>query len=500
MTSGASKVEQDLERFDQFNHQLFDLIDEIEQSKILDSILTIPSVVAAGDQTSGKSSVLGKLSGVPLPTGDGTVTLCATQLALRRSANRLIRMIAPETKDIADIEDICRVVNDISQRLQTKDGGGFIFDVMPRIRIENPDARNLTVVDLPGIIHSANKAQSEDVVDRVRDMALKHIQGNRTIILCVIDSTRDLALNKIFQLVNQVDPNGDRTVVVFTKIDKCLQDHSRMTHFLDQVKSQDYHTFKNHVFVNSLLDDDEELKFFHFVHENFGIDMANCTYKCLYSTVCGMLLKPVLLEFRSSWNKVENFRSKLIEERNRLPRDLASAADMASAKLTEFIEVSREALKGNFVARRSCNDLFFKYRQCFRIFKQEYQDKMVEVQRSFLMDDVAVRWRHQEMVNFDNWSNFKGFAMPIITSFLNPAIKCHNAVRNINKDVVCDLVWEIFDGQETHASFLIEKIGELCDTQEHLVNDRLHQMYEYEQYFYTDGELYEKLLERYPLC
>ena len=496
MTSAASKVEQDFERFDQFNHQLFDLIDEIEQSKILDSILTIPSVVAAGDQTSGKSSVLGKLSGVPLPTGDGTVTLCATQLALRRSAQKLIRMIAPETKDIAGIADICTVVNDISQRLQTSDGGGFVFDVMPRIRIENPDAKNLTVVDLPGIIHSANKTQGEDIVDRVRDMAMKHIQGQRTIILCVIDSTRDLALNKIFQLVNQVDPNGDRTVVVFTKIDKCLQDHSRMTHFINQVKSQEYHTFKYHVFVNSLLDDDEERDFFQYVHERFGIDMANCTYKCLYSTVCGMLLKPVLQEFRSSWNKVENFRSKMIEERNRLPRDLASAANMANTKLTEFIEISREALKGNFVARRSCNDLFFKYRQCFRIFKQEYQDKMAEVQQSLSMDDVAVRWRHQEMVNFDNWSIFKAFAMPIVVSFLNPAIKCHNAVRNINKDAICDLVWDIFDGQEAHANFLIEKVEELFESQEHVVNDRLQQMYEYEQYFYTDDELYEKLLEK----
>ena len=225
-----------LEQYDHYNHQLFDLIDEIEHSKILEKILTIPSVVAAGDQTSGKSSVLGKLSGVPLPTGDGTVTLCATQLALRRSTQKVIRMIDPEVKEIGDISEICTVVQNTQQKLMPQKGG-FIFDAMPRIRIENPEARNLTVVDLPGIIHSATKTQDEDVVENVKNMVARHIQNQQTIILCVIDSTRDLALNKIFQLVNKVDPEGNRTIVVFTKIDKCLQDKSRIAHFLSQIQS-----------------------------------------------------------------------------------------------------------------------------------------------------------------------------------------------------------------------------------------------------------------------
>ena len=486
-----------LESYDQYNHQLFDLIDEIEHSKVLEKILTIPSVVAAGDQTSGKSSVLGKLSGVPLPTGDGTVTLCATQLALRKSTKKLIRMMDPEVKDIADISEICAVVQATQQRLMPQNGG-FIFDAMPRIRIENPEARNLTVVDLPGIIHSANKTQDEDVVENVKNMVARHIESRRTIILCVIDSTRDLALNKIFNLVNKVDPEGNRTIVVFTKIDKCLQDKSRIDHFLSQIQSQDYHTFKHHVFVNSLMDDDEEADFFKTVCQNFQIEFANCTYKSLYSKVCGMLLKPVLNEFRTSWNQVELFRNKLIEERNRLPRNLADPEVMANDKLTEFIDVSREILKGNYSGRSPSSDLFSKYRQFFRSFKTEYSQKMQEVAQSVHMDDVAIRWRHQEMVNFHNWANFKCYAVPIITSFLKPAIKCHNAIRSINKEAIIDMVWEIFSGQDAHANFLIDKVNAIFESQEHVLNERLHQIFEYEKYFYTDDELYEKLLEKYP--
>ena len=148
------------------------------------------------------------------------------------------------------------------------------------------------------------------------------------------------------------------------------------------------------------MNDDEEAKFFQNVSENFQIDVANCTYKSLYSKVCGMLLKPVLNEFRTSWNRVELFRNKLIEERNRLPRSLADPEVMANDKLTDFIDTSRELLKGNYSGRTPSSDLFSRYRQFFRSFKSEYNQKMYEVAQSTNMDDVAIRWRHQE------WSTF----------------------------------------------------------------------------------------------
>merc|ERR1712226_1370262 len=159
--------------------------------------------------------------------------------------------------------------------------------------------------------------------------------------------------------------------------------------------------------------------------------------------------------------------------------------------------VSREILKGNYSGRSPSSDLFSKYRQFFRSFKAEYGQKMQEVAQSVQMDEVAVRWRHQEMVNFHNWANFKCYAVPIITSFLNPAIKCHNAIRGINKDAIIDLICEIFAGQESHANFLIDKVTAIFESQEHVLNDRLHQVFEYERYFYTDDELYEKLLDKY---
>jgi GTPase SAR1 family protein len=42
-------------------------------------------IAVMGDQSSGKSSVLEAISGVPFPRGTGLVTRCATQLVLKKT-------------------------------------------------------------------------------------------------------------------------------------------------------------------------------------------------------------------------------------------------------------------------------------------------------------------------------------------------------------------------------------------------------------------------------
>ena len=455
------KAEVKNERYDQYSSQLFDLIDEIERHGFLENVLSIPNVVAAGDQTSGKSSVLGKLSGIALPTGDGTVTVCATQLQSRKATGKPIcRMFAPEEKNIK-VEDISTEVNEASKKLVSgKSGhGGFNLDTMARIRIENPDARNLTIVDLPGIIHSANKrTQDESVVEKVRDMVWKYISVEKSIILCVIDMTRDLALNKIFDLVNSVDPEGQRTIVVFTKIDKCVADKDRLQKMLQQVANQDYHKYKHCVFVNSAAKSDaQEAEIFRPICKEFGIPADHCSFQNLYKKVCYMLLKPILETFRSSWTKVEGLRCDIGEELNTLPEPEQITSDSTDKKLQKFIEAARETLKGNYSPHVMTQDMFSRQRVCFEKFKQGYQQKMADVENSKNVGEVVSSWRKGELVNFHNYANFKTYAVPIVTSFVGPAMICKEEIRNLNKEIIMQLVFEMFDGQQGHIDFFARK-------------------------------------------
>lgn len=49
----------------------------------VDSVLQLPTIVIAGDQSSGKSSVVEAIAGVALPRAEGTCTRCPTEVRMR---------------------------------------------------------------------------------------------------------------------------------------------------------------------------------------------------------------------------------------------------------------------------------------------------------------------------------------------------------------------------------------------------------------------------------
>ena len=61
-----------------------DLIDTLRSQGVHED-LPLPQIAVMGDQSSGKSSVLEALSGVPFPRGTGLVTRCPTQLIMKRT-------------------------------------------------------------------------------------------------------------------------------------------------------------------------------------------------------------------------------------------------------------------------------------------------------------------------------------------------------------------------------------------------------------------------------
>ena len=61
-----------------------DLIDSLRAQGVHED-LGLPQIAVMGDQSSGKSSVLEAISGVPFPRGTGLVTRCPTQLLMKRT-------------------------------------------------------------------------------------------------------------------------------------------------------------------------------------------------------------------------------------------------------------------------------------------------------------------------------------------------------------------------------------------------------------------------------
>eukprot|EP00122_Pirum_gemmata_P004925 Pgem_evm1s4487 len=111
-----------------------------------------------GDQSSGKSSVLEALSGIPFPRGSGLVTRCATQIRLTNGEDwkASVKVVREEETDVdlkeevllPDKESVGKKIEEITTTL-TGDCD-FTYDSI-EIKVQSPDLPNLTLVDLPGI-------------------------------------------------------------------------------------------------------------------------------------------------------------------------------------------------------------------------------------------------------------------------------------------------------------------------------------------------------------
>jgi len=190
----------------------------------LDKHLSVPQICVMGDQSSGKSSVLEALSGVPFPRGAGLVTRCPTRLIMRKAARgEPWAAVASTTKNpstqlkVHTPAELTSVIEKLTDSL-TGAGGGFSTESIV-IKLVSDTAPDLTVIDLPGIVRTATKGQNAGVIDEVNGLINHYLGQERTIILAVIPCNQDIATVDILERASVADPNGIRTIGVLTKPD-----------------------------------------------------------------------------------------------------------------------------------------------------------------------------------------------------------------------------------------------------------------------------------------
>jgi interferon-induced GTP-binding protein Mx1 len=190
----------------------------------LDKHLSVPQIAVMGDQSSGKSSVLEALSGVPFPRGSGLVTRCPTRLIMRKAAKgEPWRAVASTTKNsthqvqVKTPEELTTVIESLTETL-TGSTNGFSTESIV-VKLVSETAPDLTVIDLPGIIRTATQGQAQKSINEVNDLINHFLKMERTIILAVIPSNQDIATVDILERAAVADPNGVRTIGVLTKPD-----------------------------------------------------------------------------------------------------------------------------------------------------------------------------------------------------------------------------------------------------------------------------------------
>ena len=116
--------------------------------------------------------------------------------------------------------DFNKIRDEIVRETDQKTGGNLGISPAPiNLRIYSPKVLTLTLVDLPGLTKVPVGNQPRDIERQIKEMVLKQIQKPNAIILAVTAANTDLANSDGLKLAREVDPEGQRTIGVLTKVD-----------------------------------------------------------------------------------------------------------------------------------------------------------------------------------------------------------------------------------------------------------------------------------------
>eukprot|EP00198_Chlamydomonas_reinhardtii_P011594 XP_001700931.1 dynamin-related GTPase [Chlamydomonas reinhardtii] len=185
----------------------------------------LPTIVVVGGQSSGKSSVLEAVVGRDfLPRGTGIVTR-------RPLVLQLVKTDDPNAVDYGEFahapgrkftnfDDITTEIEDETTRHLQRQGGTKVVSPDPiYLTVYSVNVPNLTLVDMPGLTKVPIDGQPASIVQELDDMARQYVKSDNAIILAVTPANADLATSDALRMARDVDPSGDRTIGVLTKVD-----------------------------------------------------------------------------------------------------------------------------------------------------------------------------------------------------------------------------------------------------------------------------------------
>nr|CAD1834633.1 unnamed protein product [Ananas comosus var. bracteatus] len=174
---------------------------------------SLPQSLSSEDN-SGKSSVLESIVGKDfLPRGSGIVTRRPLVLQLHKidEGREYAEFMHLPRKKFTDFALVRKEIQDETDR---ETGRTKQISPVPIHLIVN-----LTLIDLPGLTKVAVEGQPDSIVQDIENMVRSYIEKPNCIILAISPANQDLATSDAIKIAREVDPKGERTFGVLTKID-----------------------------------------------------------------------------------------------------------------------------------------------------------------------------------------------------------------------------------------------------------------------------------------
>ncbi|XP_016351089.1 interferon-induced GTP-binding protein Mx2-like [Sinocyclocheilus anshuiensis] len=478
-----------------------DLIDTLRSAGIHKD-LALPTIIVIGDQSSGKSSVLEALSGVPLPRGSGIVTRCPLELRLKKvNVGVNWKAVLSYSNNKIEFVDSSLLENHVHAAQNELAGKGVgIRDDLITLEIMSPDVCDLTLIDLPGIARVPVNGQPQDIGNQIKRLIRKYIEKQETINMVVCPCNTDIATTEALKIAQEVDPDGKRTIAILTKPD--LIDRGTETRILDIVHNKVIPLRKGYIMVKcrgqQQIDDNISLEeaaqmesdFFR-THEHFRclLEEEKATIKSLAVKLSQHLVGHIK---KSLPQLNEQIKKKLWDLKNELkeceagpPQDPKGAKQFLIKTLTRFNEEIKSLSLGEQITE---DHLFVQLREKFR----KWHDHLNSTKT--FCHQLSQKYRGRELLGFSNYRTFENVLQRHVATHKAHAIKLLNIIKDIILQQFTDVVYQCFQNYPALQNITLNKIDNIQSSQQAKAEQRISEQFEMEGMIYTQDPIYLKFL------
>ncbi|KAL4860694.1 P-loop containing nucleoside triphosphate hydrolase protein [Aspergillus spectabilis] len=398
---------------------------QTEQSKLLDKIdelraigvgglVELPQLIVCGNQSSGKSSVLEAISRVRFPAKSNVCTRFATEVVLRRSQKRKIKISIepgpsrtdPEKQtrlrnftheEFSDGNDLPALIEKATEHMEITDtvNSGFSDDTL-KVEISGPDKPELTLVDLPGLYYSTSLEQGKHGIGIVRGLTKKYMMNSRSIILAVISAKTDYHLQEVVNMAENFDKKRERTLGIITQPDILEANSEEEESYLKFMRNEKthlklgWHALRNRSFETRDIADDardeQEKAFFNqgnwtsVPRECVGVDSLRRRLSSILLKHIQQNLPELIADMKKKIADREERLSKLGGPRSTLQQQRGYLLNISSA----FERITGQALNGVYadeffggLGKKNSNDDNRLLRATIRQLNEFFSEAMV---------------------------------------------------------------------------------------------------------------------------